>query len=434
MHGRAAPEGKGSPPGKTMPRVYGFILYCCQTKWAHTGSEVCGDEREWELPLFFVGAQRAQRPRTGCAERKSRTADAVSRVCAQYRGITRIGRVTPDGLSARFRETSGCGTDPRRSNEEELDVDATFQRYVALMKVVQYKSFSRAAEALQYSQPAISRMIKGLEDDFGVPLLERSGKGVYLTSDGQELMPYIERVCAMHSKLQDKVSELTGMQSGTIRIASFSSVMTYWLPDVIKRFQEEYPNINYELLDGDYSEIEDWVIDGRVDLGIAPLPISRELETDFLYREQFHVILPQGHPLTEYERIPPQLLEQYPFILTEKGGKSVISLYFEQQAITPEVRFVTWDDYAAMRMVERGLGISILPDKIVERAPYDIVRRDLEVPLYRDVVLAVRDHKALPRLARQLVEYMPRGDAAAEGADGISVAAAESVTGEERAV
>lgn len=293
-------------------------------------------------------------------------------------------------------------------------MDATFQRYVALMKVVQYKSFSRAAEALQYSQPAISRMIKSLEDDFGLPLLERSGKGVYLTSDGVELMPYIEQVCAMHNKLQDKVSELTGLQSGTIRIASFSSVMTYWLPDVIKRFQEDYPNINYELLDGDYSEIEDWVINGRVDLGIAPLPISRELETELLYREAFHVILPQEHPLTELERIPLSMLEQYPFILTEKGGKSVISLYFEQEGISPEIRFITWDDYAAMRMVERGLGISILPDRIVRRAPYDIVRRELEVPLYRDVVLAMRDRRTLSRLARQLVEYMPRGEEAAE--------------------
>lgn len=282
------------------------------------------------------------------------------------------------------------------------------------MKVVQYKSFSRAAEALQYSQPAISRMIKSLEDDFGLPLLERSGKGVYLTSDGVELMPYIEQVCAMHNKLQDKVSELTGLQSGTIRIASFSSVMTYWLPDVIKRFQEDYPNINYELLDGDYSEIEDWVINGRVDLGIAPLPISRELETELLYREAFHVILPQEHPLTELERIPLSMLEQYPFILTEKGGKSVISLYFEQEGISPEIRFITWDDYAAMRMVERGLGISILPDRIVRRAPYDIVRRELEVPLYRDVVLAMRDRRTLSRLARQLVEYMPRGEEAAE--------------------
>lgn len=292
------------------------------------------------------------------------------------------------------------------------------------MKVVQYKSFSRAAEALQYSQPAISRMIKSLEDDFGVPLLERSGKGVYLTSDGLELMPYIENLCAMHNKLQDKVSELTGLQSGTIRIASFSSVMTYWLPDVIKRFGEDYPNINYELLDGDYSEIEDWVINGRVDLGIVPLPISRELEMEPLYREQFHVILPKEHPLTAYDSIPPQLLEQYPFILTEKGGKSVISLYFEEQGVSPDIRFVTWDDYAAMRMVERGLGISILPDKIVERAPYDIVRRDLEIPLYRDVVLAMRDHRALSRLSRQLVEYMPRGEGA-NAAGGIADTAAD---------
>lgn len=287
-------------------------------------------------------------------------------------------------------------------------MDATFQRYVALMKVVQYKSFSRAADALQYSQPAISRMIKSLEDDFGVPLLERTGKGIYLTSDGLELIPYIERVCAMHTKLQDKVAELNGLQSGTVRIASFSSVMTYWLPDVIKRFQQDYPNIRYELLDGDYGEIENWVLDGRVDCGILPLPISSDLETELLYHEQFHVILPPEHPLTRFDRISPSQLEQEPFILTEKGGKSVISLYFEEQGIAPEVRFVTWDDYAAMRMVEQGLGISILPDKITEYAPYRFERRELEVPLSRDVVLAMRSRRELSRLTRQLIEYMPQ--------------------------
>ncbi len=102
-------------------------------------------------------------------------------------------------------------------------------------------------------------MINDLEKEWKILLLERSRSGVRLTSDGLALLPYAKSVCAEYEKLQTQIDEINGLQSGIIRIGTFSSVATHWLPNIIKRFQTDYPNIDYELLLGDYTEIENWI-------------------------------------------------------------------------------------------------------------------------------------------------------------------------------
>ena len=148
---------------------------------------------------------------------------------------------------------------------------ANIQKYLSFVKTAEYGSFTRAAEMLSYSQSSISRMIADLEKEWNVTLLERSVGGVKLTSDGTKLLPYAKNVVAEYEKLQMEVDELNGLQSGLIRIGTFSSVATHWLPNIIKAFQKDYPDIDYELLLGDYTEIEEWIAEGRVDCGFLRL-------------------------------------------------------------------------------------------------------------------------------------------------------------------
>ena len=130
-------------------------------------------------------------------------------------------------------------------------MDTSIQKYMAFVKTVEYGSFTKAAEVLSYSQSGISRMIKDLESEWKVSLLERGKAGVRLTSDGMKLLPHAKRVCEEYRKLQMEVDNLNGLQSGIIRIGTFSSVATHWLPNIIKEFRKDYPNIDYELLLGD---------------------------------------------------------------------------------------------------------------------------------------------------------------------------------------
>ena len=285
-------------------------------------------------------------------------------------------------------------------------MDMNLQKYLSFVKTVEYGSFTKAAEILNYTQSGISRMIADLEKEWGVTLLERSKYGVKPTSDGMKLLPYAQNLCADFDKLKMQVDELNGLQSGLIRIGTFSSVATHWLPNIIKEFQKDYPNIDYELLLGDYTEIEEWIHTGRVDCGFLRLPTHPDFETIFLEKDKLMAIIPENHPLKDCDRFPVAALCDEPFMLLEKGAKAEISEIFECNNLTPNVKFTTWDDYAVMSMVESGLGIAILPELILKRVPYRILAKELNVPAYRNIGLALRNKKTASLAVKRFIEYL----------------------------
>ena len=272
-------------------------------------------------------------------------------------------------------------------------MDMNIQKYLAFLKTVEYGSITKAAEILSYSQSGVSRMIQDIEKEWGLSLLERSRGGVRLTSDGMKLLPYIQSLCTEYDALQKQVQELKGMESGLIRIGTFSSAATHWLPNIIREFQKDYPNIEYELLLGDYTEIETWIQEGRVDCGFLRLPTLPEFDTIFLEQDDFLVILPENHPLTKKEKIFLSDLGKEPFLLLEKDKNTEISDFFRKHDFSPNVHFTLWDDYAILAMVESGMGISLLPRLILKRIPYRVAVRELDVPAYRDIALVLRNQK-----------------------------------------
>ena len=249
-------------------------------------------------------------------------------------------------------------------------------------------------------------MIKDLETEWNIPLLERSRSGVRLTSDGLKLLPHAKRVCEEYQKLRMEVDDLHGVQSGIIRIGTFSSVATHWLPNIIKAFQKDYPNIDYELLLGDYTEIEEWIAEGRVDCGFLRLPTHPEFDTIFLEQDNLMAIIPEDHPLADCEKFPLAKLCEEPFMLLERGAKAEVSEVFERNHLTPHVRFTTWDDYAIMSMVESGLGVSILPQLILKRVPYQILAKELDVPAYRNIGLALKKKETASIAVKRFMEYL----------------------------
>lgn len=286
-------------------------------------------------------------------------------------------------------------------------MDTNIQKYRALLKVVECGSFTRAAALLHYSQSAISRMINDLEQEWNITLLERSRTGVSLTSEGLTLLPFARSVCEQHRRLQEEVDALNGLQSGILRIGTFSSVATHWLPDIITAFQRDYPNIEFELLLGDYTEIETWIVEGRVDCGFTRLPAASPLETLFLQQDDYLAVLPADHPLTAYDRVPLAALCEQPFILLEKGNNDEISRLFSEHQRVPQVKFTLWDDYAIMAMVGKKLGVSILPTLIVNSVPAQVVTRPLDVFACRNIAFAFRDKKTASHAVKHFIHYLP---------------------------
>ncbi len=279
-------------------------------------------------------------------------------------------------------------------------------KYLAFVKTVEKGSITKAAEDLNYAQSSVSKMIGDLEKEWGITLLERSKKGVCLTSAGEALLPTLRKVLNEHRELEEEIGRLKGLETGLVRIGTFSSVAINWMPELFSKLQKDYPGIEYEMLMGDYDEVEHWIDVGRVDCGFLRLPTEIPFDTIPIWKDEYKVILPPDHPLASKDRVAIRDLDGQPFLLLEHGGKTEVSDILERYKLHPDIRFTTWEDFAIMAMVEKGMGIGILPNLILKRVPYQLEIRSLDPPYYRTIGLAMKNRDHLTPAVEKFLEYL----------------------------
>ncbi len=280
-------------------------------------------------------------------------------------------------------------------------------KYLAFVKTVERGSFTGAARELDYAQSSVSKMVADLENEWGMTLLERSKNGVRLTSAGEQVLPFLRKILYEHRELEGQILRMNGIESGIVRIGTFASVAIHWLPNIFAAMQMDYPGIEYEMLLGDYDEVEKWVREGRVDCGFLRLPTLPQFDAILLQQDEYKLVLPPGHRLAEKDIIDIEELQGLPFLLLEHGGKTEVSMLLERFHVQPDIRFTTWEDFAIMAMVEKGMGVSILPDMILRRIPYQLEIRPLQEPYYRPIGLAVKNQKHLTPAIKKFIDYLP---------------------------
>ena len=279
-------------------------------------------------------------------------------------------------------------------------------RYDAFMKIIETGNFTRAAEELGYTQSAISQMIHSLEEELSTSLIIRSRKGITLTPDGEEFLPYIQNIYHAHCELLEKKKEMQGLQSGLIRIGSFTSISCNWLPGLMKDFKELYPSVHFDIKQGEYTNISNWIKEGSVDFGFVNPDAVAELNVVPLKSDELLAVLPPEHPLCNWEKIELKELESEPFILLDEGDFNEPLDYFRQNDITPNIQYRVTDDYTIMSMVEKGLGISILPELVLSRHHQKIVTKPINPPVVRILALAYKNKSVLPIASRYFIDFI----------------------------
>ena len=301
------------------------------------------------------------------------------------------------------------------NKRERTVIPVSVNKYQMFLKTVECGSFSKAAAEMSFTQSAVSHAVQALENELNITLLSRNRGGVVLTADGRALLPRIEKLCAAHHELMQSAAELNGMDAGFVRVATFSSVSAQWLPSILKSFGERYPNIEFEVVTGDYyGQSEDWILQGKVDCGFLRLPSVKHLQTYALYRDELQVILPCGHPLADSDPFPAASLSTEPFIFLEEGQDYEISAALDKMGIRPNVKYTAREDRTMLAMVSKGLGISLLPELMVRHSPYPVVACRAPERFYRNIGIAVKDKKALSAATRRFVDYV-RGWVAENG-------------------
>lgn len=281
-------------------------------------------------------------------------------------------------------------------------------RYKALVTIVEVGSYTRAAEILGYTQPAISQMIASLEKEIGITLLYRSRRGVRPTPEGERLLPTIRATVQQYEALHRMEEEIKGLDIGTVRIGTVSSVSCHWLPSIIERFWAEYPNVQLELLQGDYSSICDWVQTGVVDFGFVNPAAAKGLETVFLQADSFVAVLPKTHPLAQQPSVSLRDLASEPYLLLEEGRFNEPLEAFRAAGIAPNIRLAMHDDYSILSMVERGLGYSLLAELVLQKTAYDVAVRPIEELVTRTMALAIKDRRALSVASKRFMDFIIR--------------------------
>ena len=279
-------------------------------------------------------------------------------------------------------------------------------RYIAFLKIVELGSFTKAADILGYTQPAMSQMIASLENELSIRLLYRSRYGVKLTPEGERLLPSIQSSVAQFQSMQNIAGEIRGLESGVVRIGTISSISCHWLPTVIRQFWEKYPNVQLVVHQGDYTTIPEWVRNGELDFGFVTPDAVEGTDPRFLKYGEHRACLPDHHPLAKKASVTLEELSAEPFLLLEEGIYSEPLAAFQSAGLTPNIRMTMHDDYSILSMVEQGLGVTILPELVLRKQSYDIAILPVEPMIMRRISIITREKNALSVAAKTFIRYL----------------------------
>ena len=255
-------------------------------------------------------------------------------------------------------------------------------------QVCETGSFSKAAEALNYTQSGISQMMAGFEEELGVQLFARAKKGVTLTDNGRMLMPYIQEMTNQKDKLRQAAFNINHKIEGKLRIGSFSSVTAMWMPEVIHYFNRNYPQVEVQIFDGNYDEIRDWIIHGQVDCGFLSSIVADNLKFYPLCEDPLCAVMQKNHPLAEKKSARLEELLEYPFIIETPGCENDILHLLERCGKEPKTSYSFRDDTLIMAFVKNGLGVTISQKLVMKAFANDVESRPLEPGRSRIIGLA----------------------------------------------
>ncbi len=283
----------------------------------------------------------------------------------------------------------------------------SINKYKAFLTAVECGSLTEAANRLYYTQSAISRMVADLENQWGVELLIRKKSGVTLTTAGRALLPFIRKICNDEMRLNGVLQDLTGLKTGVVRLGTVTAVANEWLPVVLKQLIKEAPGVEFEILIGNGEIISQWLKEDRIDVGLfTPGVIDDKLNAKLLHLDEFKVIFPEGHPLGQLEKVPLSSIKEYPFILHGASWCKPLEEGLADSKQRIPVRYTTVGATSIVNLVRDGIGVSILPELLLENDKSKVQSRPLDPPLSRKIYMVTHGVPTMPAV-KEFIRRLP---------------------------
>lgn len=286
--------------------------------------------------------------------------------------------------------------------ETEL-TDFHSRKLEVLLMTVEMGSFTRAAEVIGYTQSGLTHMMDSLERELNVKLLERGHNGVRLTKAGKELLPAIRDYLRANAALDNAVKNVTRSGSDTIRVGAYASIAINWLPDILYKFRGLCPEADVDLRMIDNAVIPYELLEnGEMDIIFASRQEVGKYDWIPLYSEPMYAVLPENYPLKENDKFDIREFEGKEFIMPH--GSFDLDVKRALRGVMPAVQPASVDDATVIKLVERGLGISLMAELMLRGRNKNVRCVPIDPPSDRELGMAVRSRSEASANVRKLID------------------------------
>jgi DNA-binding transcriptional LysR family regulator len=239
--------------------------------------------------------------------------------------------------------------------------------------VARLLSFTKAAETLHMTQPAVTFQVRQLEEYFNTRLFDRTHNRISLTEAGKRVFEYSDRIFELYSEMEHAVREMTGDVSGILMIGASTTIAEYMLPALLGDFKKKYPDVNLQLKVSNSDGIVHMVENNVIDLGVVESPVlNKNLVVEVCRVDQLVAVVSPNHPLANREAVTINELLEYPYICREEGSgtREVIAEYMTDQGIHNGQVHLTMElgsPESIKGAVEAGMGVSIMSSATVQK-------------------------------------------------------------------
>ena len=275
-----------------------------------------------------------------------------------------------------------------------------------LLTALESGSLTRAGSILGYSQPGLTQMMKSLEEEVGFPLLIKTNRGVEPTEAAKELMPTMRQLINDEEKLSQEIAEIRGMYKGTIRIGSYTSTSIHWLPQVVEYFKNNYPEVELRIQECGQDDMVRDLKERKIELALMSRPEKTAIEFIPIMEDPIVVVYSSAYDLSSYDCVPVEKLRDHMLLMTDETYDRDVRRVFEQAGFEPKVKYTFKDDFAVLSMVQRGVGIAILPRLIAESFPANYEYRIIKPETCRTLGIGINSIDELGPLPRFLIQYI----------------------------
>ncbi|HPE80144.1 MAG: LysR family transcriptional regulator [Sedimenticolaceae bacterium] len=279
--------------------------------------------------------------------------------------------------------------------------------------VARLLSFTKAAETLHMTQPAVTFQVRQLEEYFNTRLFDRTHNRISLTEAGARVFQYSDKIFELYGEMENAVREMTGEISGSLTIGASTTIAEYMLPALLGDFRAKYPDVSIHLKVSNTDGIVSMVENNTIDLGVVEAPVSnKNLVVDECRRDNLVAIVPPGHPKADRKRITLDELLEYPFICREEGSgtREVIAEYMNTSPdcnACMNVAMELGSPEAVKGAVEAGMGISVVSNATIQKELRlgTLVAIELDPPLERPFSFVHQKQKFRVRVMEELLEF-----------------------------